>query len=76
MLGCATADGNQLVIGKRLLDVVVRTLVDGLNRTLQRRLCRHQNDGQFGVQFTCRLEHVDTRHLRHPDVRQDDIRQG
>src|SRR5436309_2429246 len=69
----AAADRHEVVVGKRLLDVVERALVDRLDRALQRRLRGHQDDRGFGVLLAHRGKNVGAGDTRHLDVGEHDV---
>jgi GNAT superfamily N-acetyltransferase len=74
VLGGTAADRHHVVVGERLLDIVERALVDGLNGCLQRGLGGHEDDGCFGVLPAHRGQNLDTGHPGHLEVGQDDVR--
>src|SRR5204862_465267 len=67
------ADRDQVVVRKRLLDVVEGTLVHRLDRALQRGLRRHEDHRGLGVLLPHRREDLGARNARHLDVREDDV---
>src|SRR5947209_12775703 len=73
MLGGATEDRYELVVSEWLLDVIERALVHGLHRRLERRLRGHEDHGTVGIALLGRGEDLDARHVRHADVREDDV---
>src|SRR5690606_36876733 len=72
-LGRPSADYQQLIVRERLLDVVERTLVDRLDGGVERRLCRHEDDGNVLIQLPGGVEDVDATYPRHADVGEYDI---
>jgi hypothetical protein len=76
MLGGTAADRHQVVVRERLLDVVERALVDGLDGALERRLGGHQDDRGLHIVLSHRRQDVDPRHLGHPHVGQHDVGTG
>ena len=73
MLGGAAADRHHVVVREGLLYIVEGAFVDRLNRRLQRRLRRHEDDRRLGVLSPHGRENFDTRNPGHLEVRQDDI---
>jgi hypothetical protein len=69
----AAHDRHQLVVAERLLEVVERAIVDGLDGALQRRLRRHQHHGEAGVQRPRRGEQLQPVHAGHAHVADDDV---
>ena len=72
-LGGSVHDREQLLVLERLLEVVVRALVDRLHRRLKRRLCRHEDHRDLGVDTSRRGEHVESARTGHPYVAEHDV---
>ncbi len=72
-LGGAPADGDQLVVGEGLLDVVEGALVDGADGRLQRGLRGHQDDRQGGVHLLCGEQDLQAAHAGHAHVGQEHV---
>src|SRR5206468_4051234 len=73
LLRRAPANRDQIVVRERLLDVVERPLVHRLDRTLERGLGGHKNDGCLRVLVAHRREDLGARDARHLDVREHDV---
>ena len=76
MLGRALENRHQLVVSERLLDIVERALVHGLHCRLQRCLRGHEDHGTIRIALLGRGEDLDAGHVRHANVREDDVRGG
>src|SRR5258708_3974196 len=70
----AFEDGEELVVVKRLLDVIEGALVHRLHGALQRGLRRHQNDGRVGVLLPRGGKDLDAADVGHADIREHDVR--
>jgi hypothetical protein len=71
-----SCDGDEVVVGEGLLDVVEGALVYRLYGRLQRRLRRHEDDRHLGILVPRGGQDVDPSHLGHADVRQHDVGRG
>src|SRR5437773_5591366 len=67
------ADRDQVVVGKRLLDVVKGALVHRLDGALQRRLRGHEDHRGLGILLPYGGEQVGPGDARHLDVREHDV---
>jgi hypothetical protein len=66
-------DQLQLVDVERLLDEVVGAELEGLARRLDGREGGHHHDGHLGEEIAHGAQQLDARHVRHLDVRDDQV---
>src|SRR5205809_665762 len=64
---------DDIVVRKRLLDVVERPLIHRLDGALERGLGRHEDDGGLRVLIAHRRQDLGARDARHLDVREYDV---
>src|SRR5438034_633022 len=73
MLGGAAADRHHVVVREGLLYIVESAFVHGLNRGLERRLRRHQDDRGFGILSADGGQDLDAGDAGHLEIGQDDV---
>src|SRR5690606_15841490 len=71
--GRPAAERDEFAVHERLLEVVERALVHGLDRGLERCLRRHEDDRRLGVALADLRQEVEARDAGHADVRQHHV---